>query len=330
MKKIIKLAIYAFSLVGIASCSSPLISNNLAWKEIKATGEVTARHEAGLIAINNNIYLLGGRRINPVDVYNIQTNSWSNNRPSLIEIHHFQPVAFNNKIYVVGAMTGYFPNEKKLSHILIYDPKTDQWQTGAEIPSERRRGGAAVSVFNNKLYISGGITQGHVTGTVTWFDEYDPETNQWRKLPNMPHGRDHFQSAIIDNKLYAAGGRKTSKLTRQLFSLVVKEVDVYDFNKKSWSTLKSPLPTGRAGNATIAVNHQLVVVGGESGSQKRAHSEVEIFDTHTKKWLPGPKLNIGRHGSGVVQINNELWTISGSGGRGGGPELTSIEQLILE
>ncbi|MEO1253875.1 MAG: DUF5060 domain-containing protein, partial [Bacteroidota bacterium] len=37
----------------------------------------------------------------------------------------------------------------------------------------------------------------------------------------------------------------------------------------------------------------------------------------------------GRHGSGFVVIDNYLYTASGSGNRGGGPELTSIERLEL-
>lgn len=320
-----------FSLL-LTSCSSAYNDNkeNALWSEMPANGSVTARHEAGLIAINNDIYLIGGRRINPVDVYNVDSNQWQNKQPTPLELHHFQPIVFQEKIYVVGAMTGFYPNEKNLSHILIYNPSTDQWSQGAEIPQQRRRGGAAVSVYNNKFYISGGITQGHMTGTVPWFDVYDPLTDTWEVLADMPHKRDHFQSAIIDNKLYAAGGRITSKLTEQTFELVVNEVDVYDFSTKQWSSTPTSLPTGRAGNTTVAVNGQLWVIGGESGSQVVAHNDVEIFDISKQQWITGKPLNFGRHGSGAVIVNNKLWTISGSGNRGGGPELTSIEYLPLK
>lgn len=309
--------------------NTPLNTANK-WENIAVKGDLVARHEAGLIGINQNIYLLGGRRINPVNVFNVNKKSWETKSKSPIEIHHFQPITLNNKIYIIGAMTGRYPSEKPLKNIIIYDPATDKWSEGDEIPKNRRRGGAGVTVFNNKVYISGGITDGHRTGTVSWFDEYDPATGTWRILDDMPHGRDHFQSTLVDNKLYAAGGRTTSQITNHIFDLVVNALDIYDFSLHKWTTQALPLPTGRAGNTTTTVGKQVWVIGGESMSDKKAHSDVEIFDTITEQWLSGPSLNRGRHGTGAIIINNQLWTASGSGNRGGSPELKTIEKLSLK
>ena len=320
----------------IVGCEVNNLSNHsekdpkdLRWQTIKAQGKVVARHEAGLISIDNDIYLLGGRRINPVNVFNVDTKTWLTKAKSPIEMHHFQPVIFNNKIYIVGAMTGKYPAETPLENVMIYDPTTDLWSKGDIIPENRRRGGAGATVFNGKIYISGGITDGHRTGTVQWFDEYNPTTGKWRVLNNMPNGRDHFQSTLVDNKLYAAGGRTTSQITNHVFDLVITSLDVYDFDTDTWSTQKMPLPTGRAGNTTATVNKQVWVIGGESMTDIKAHNDVEIFDTTTQQWLTGPALNRGRHGTGAVLINHHLWTASGCGNRGGSPELHSIEKLAL-
>lgn len=301
----------------------------IGWENITTTGAVAARHEAGLINVDEKLYLLGGRRINPVNVYDTTTNKWQVKSKSPIEIHHFQPVVFDNEIYVIGAMTGKFPNETPLTNILIYNPDNDIWRTGDAIPVSRRRGGSGVSIYKNKIYISGGITHGHMTGTVYWFDEYNPETGQWKVLKNMPHGRDHFQSAIINNKLYAAGGRTTSAKTKQIFDLVVNHVDIYNFDNNTWTTTESPLPTGRAGNSTVAVNQQLWVIGGESATQQVAHNEVEIFIPKSKQWIKGAPLLRGRHGTGAVIVNDALWTVSGSGNQGGSPELKSLEKIKI-
>jgi len=63
------------------------------------------------------LYLIGGRRINPVDVYDPATNIWTQKGPTPIELHHFQAVVYGDAIYIMGAMTGGWPNEKPLDRI---------------------------------------------------------------------------------------------------------------------------------------------------------------------------------------------------------------------
>lgn len=300
------------------------------WQFVDTEGDLHPRHEAGLAAINTYLYLVGGRRIKPVDELNTTSSTWKALSHPPIEMHHFQPVVYDGKIYVLGAMTGKYPHETPLSHIWIFDPSNNQWQKGDEIPAERRRGGSGVSLYKNKFYISGGITQGHWDGTKAWFDEYDPLTGTWRKLSDMPHKRDHFQSAIIGDKYYAAGGRITSKKTENVFNQVVMKVDFYDFNIGAWSTTEQDLPTGRAGNSSFAFDGKLWVFGGESASISDAHNDVEILDPISGKWSIGPSLLRGRHGTGVAIIDGHLWTATGSGRRGGRPELLSVEKLRVQ
>ena len=81
----------------------------------------------------------------------------------------------------------------------------------------------------------------------------------------------------------------------------------------------------------MAVSHgsRLIVGRRESGTQKVAHNEVEVFDVATKTWTNWPSLGRGRHGSGFAILGDYVYTASGSGNRGGGPELTTIERLKL-
>ena len=105
-------------------------------------------------------------------------------------------------IWMMGAMTGGYPKEPPMAHIQIYDPKADVWTEGPETPKARRRGSAGTVVYSNKIYMVGGITLGHTSGTNAWFDEYDPKTNTWRQLPDAPHIRDHFHAVVLDDKLH--------------------------------------------------------------------------------------------------------------------------------
>jgi N-acetylneuraminic acid mutarotase len=214
-------------------------------------------------------------------------------------------------------------------YVLIYDPAKDQWTKGADIPAERQRGASGVVVRNGKIYLVAGILDGHWTGAVPWFDEFDPRSGQWRVLPDAPHPRDHFLAAMIGDKLYAAGGRTSSGATKQVFDLTVSAVDVFDFRTRKWSSLPQDLPTQRAGGMIAVAGSRLLVIGGESMAHLPAHAEVESYDTATGHWEELPPLVQGRHGTGAVAYQGRIYTASGAGNRGGSPVLTSIESAPI-
>ena len=307
------------------------VETTSAWEMLSPDGSPTARHEASAVAYKDKLYLIGGRRVNPVDVYDPATNSWSVKSDTPIELHHFQSVVVDDAVYLMGAMTGGWPNEKPLEKVMAYYPDEDRYEQIHDIPEARRRGGAGVVYHNSKIYMVGGITNGHMNGYVNWFDEYDPKTGEWRVLPDAPHKRDHFVATVVDNKLYAMAGRKTEHAAGNDFGPTYSYADVFNFETEAWEPLDEALnlPTGRAGNMITTWKTEIIVGGGESEHQVPAHNEVEAFDTVSRTWRNWPSLNEGRHGSAFVEIDGYLYTASGCGKRGGDPELTSIERLKL-
>lgn len=305
--------------------------DNWQWETITTAGEPTARHEAGLIAYKDKLYLMGGRRINPTSVFDPVTSTWTEKSATPIELHHFQPVVFNDAIYLIGAMTGEWPNETPLDRVIMYYPERDEYVYGDPIPENRRRGGAGAVVYNNKIYVTGGITNGHMNGYKPWLDEYNPETGEWKILADAPNARDHFQAIVADNKLYAFAGRTTSKITNQDMALTVSHGNIYNFKTQDWEAVTNNLiiPTMRAGNFAFGWNNSIIIGGGETAEQVDAHSEVEAYDAKTKLWSTWPSLNQGRHGTGFAVIGNYVYTASGSGKHGGEPELSTIERLEL-
>jgi lysophospholipase L1-like esterase len=299
------------------------------WETCETHGKPHPRHEAAFVGIGGKFYLLGGRRIQPVDLYDPATKTWTQGTPPPVEVHHFQPVIWEGKIWLVGAMTGQYPHESALDHIPIYDPVADTWSRGPSLPADRRRGGAGAVVHGGKLYVVCGIINGHWDGNVSWLDVYDFKTGLWSQLPDAPHARDHFQAAVIGDTIYAAGGRRTSGATNEVFNLVVPEVDGFDVKSGKWTTTPTPLPTPRAGTASINLTGKLVIAGGETGTQPLAHSEVERYDPGSGKWDALPSLARGRHGSGLILDRGALYIASGSGARGGAPELDSLERLSV-
>ncbi len=297
------------------------------WEIVETNEQPVPRHEAAFVEFEGKFYLLGGRGIRPVSIYDPETNEWTKGAKPPVEIHHFQPVVYQDAIYFICAMTGGFPNETGLEKVMLYYPKEDRWAEGHVIPEDRRRGSAGAVLHNGKIFLAGGIVRGHMGGFVPWVDQYDPETGDWETGPDAPRARDHHQITMLGDKLYVAGGRQTSKETGELFSRTVEEVDVFDFGTGEWSTITEPLPTPRAGNSTFTLQDEVVVAGGESTTQKTAHAEVEAYSEQRGNWRSLPPLNEGRHGTGVIVFEDYIYTCSGSGNRGGAPELKSLERM---
>ncbi|MBM1105105.1 galactose oxidase [Aurantibacter crassamenti] len=284
------------------------------------------RHEAAFVRVGDKFYLLGGRDIRPVSIFDPKLKSWTLGAKPPIEMHHFQPIVFNNKVYIINALTGGWPNETPTTHVYIYNPELDSWEKGDEIPEERRRGSTGNILNDGKIYMACGIKNGHVGDHKNWLDRYDPVTGEWEILENAPRPRDHFQAVVANDKIYALAGRNTGIDPDDGFAGTISEVDVYDINTNSWTTLASEIPTQRAGNMALLYNGKVVVAGGESNKQDKAHSEVEALDLDSNEWVKMPSLIVGRHGTGLLAYEGALYVASGCGNKGGKPELFTSEK----
>ncbi|MEM6784869.1 MAG: kelch repeat-containing protein [Bacteroidota bacterium] len=289
-----------------------------AWRTVASDAPPVARHEHAYVRVGERFYLVGGRGERPVQSFDPVSGAWSTHAMPPIELHHFQAVAHEGKIYVIGALTGGWPTEDPVAHVYIYDPVADAWTQGPAVPEDRRRGAAGAVVHDGEIFVVAGIRNGHTDGHVRWLDAYDPATGGWRRLADAPRTRDHFHAAVLDGKLYAAGGRRSSHATGQGFELTIPEVDVYDFATDTWTPLppSGDLPTERAGTTVAVLDGRLLVLGGESGSQVPAHAEVEAFDPETGTWTALAPMRVGRHGMQAVVYEQKVYVASGSKTRG--------------
>ncbi len=336
--KLIAIAIVLFSAcrtsapspTPVSSIATPLAQKQ--WAPVAVKGNPKARHECAFVESGGRFYLLGGRREQPVDIYDPATSQWTEGPAAPVELHHFQAVSppGDHRVWVIGALTGDYPDEPPVPQIHVYDTRANTWSTVGDIPEARRRGAAGLAYHNGKFYLAGGLTEGHSGGFVRWLDSYDPVTQHWAVLPDAPRPRDHFQVGVVGDKLVLAGGRTSSAKTNEVLTLTMAEVDVYDIDAGTFTTLPSPagnLPTKRAGTSTVVLGNQLLVLGGESGEQKLAHNNVEALDLGTGTWKILSPLHEGRHGTGAIVWKDRIYTAAGSANRGGGPELQSLEAL---
>lgn len=296
-------------------------AQNDVWIDKNENENYTARHECSFVQAGDKFIMFGGREnAQQLDIYDFKTDTWSIGTKAPKEFNHFQATFYKGFVWVIGSFkTNKFPKEIPADNIWLYNPTTQTWIQGPEIPKDRRRGGAGLAIYNDKFYLIGGNTIGHNGGFVNWFDEYDPFTNTWTRLKNASQPRDHFSAAIINHTLYAVGGRQSGG-EGGVFKPLVGIVDVYNFKTKTWSTLKKPIPTKRAAPAVAVFNNKLYVMGGEGETKGPAYKTLEVYNPKTQTWETKQEMNYPRHGTQAIVSGNGIYVAGGSPKRGGGKQ----------
>ncbi|MEM6319857.1 MAG: kelch repeat-containing protein [Bacteroidota bacterium] len=274
-----------------------------------------ARHESGYIEAGDRFYMFGGRETQEVNIYDPTTDIWTKGANMPINMHHFQAVEYEGLIYIMGAFSQNPPLEAPVPNIYIYDPAADAWTVGPPLPANRLRGAAAAVVYKGKIYLAGGIQNGHIDGRVSWLDEYDPHTNTWAILPDAPNERDHIQAIIFEDKMYLVSGKQTGE--GNSFNATIDIVDVYDFDNQTWSSLPNPIPTPRGGHSVALLGNELLVIGGENDFNNSIN-KTEALNLNDNTWRALPNLNQGRHGTQAVVNNGVIYIAAGSPVPGGG------------
>jgi Galactose oxidase, central domain len=305
---------------------------NRSWVMTDLNAPIEARHEACFLMVGRVAVLIGGRGKRSPNIYNPVTKTWRNGTypPNNILLHHFQCAAIGNKIWIVSAWTAGFPREQNAPNVFMYDVTTDQWETRAPMPLNRRRGSTAVIAVGNLLYVSHGNSGGHEQSTFatsyTWLDVYNTVTDTWEVLPDARFPRDHTGGALIGDgtKFCVAAGRIGGNVGWP----VVPETECYDIPSRTW-TVEANIPLPRAGSSYgRSCDGKLLIAGGEGNG--KAYAEFDAFDG--KKWIKLPNLVQTRHGSGLAVdcVCNAIYIASGNGRAGGGNELYSIETIKFD
>jgi len=310
-----------FPLIMVLSSFVFMRGGDGSWEIVQTKNQEPNRGECGMAACNGKLYLLGGGAL-PTDVYDPATQTWTSKAKAPVDMNHFQPVSFQNKIYVLEAFTqGQYPDQPNLKSVYIYDTDKDSWSTGGSLPADRSRAAAGAALYNGKLYLVAGIQHGHSSGTTNMFDVYDPQTGQWTALPDAPHIRDHCAAAVVKDKLYVCGGRNTSYHEAanfmSFFKKTVLEVDCYDFKTGQWTTLAAKLPLGSGGGSMVNLDDKLYYMGGERATETESNqprNNVFWLDPSTNEgWKETNHLNEARNGMSAAVINKNIYVFGGAG-----------------
>lgn len=177
----------------------------------------TPRADLSAHIIDDKIFLIGGKTYSSVSpyytqtninqVYDIATNTWSNNASMPTALQGYASTVVGNKIYIIGGSRQSVAGiDSSINSLQIYDTQTDTWTTGKNL-NVASSYGAAVATSGNiapaRIYNIGGYSTGAFSGKI---QIYDVETNSWTNGPNMPTARAYLGLAVVSDMVYAIGG----------------------------------------------------------------------------------------------------------------------------
>ena len=235
---------------------------------------------------SNEIYVFGGydykgpwgvkRYHKTVEVYDTQTDTWAKKQDMPTLRMPFATAVVDGKIYLIGGThievkDGVFGGKAITDLVEVYDPLTDRWEKRADMPTARSVSNAVV--VDSKIYVLGGqaLFGGDLAGRfVTRIEEYNPKTDRWHQLPDMPMFKFGFSTAAVDNEIYTINGINNA-LQR------TDAVDVYNPTVDKWRKVEPPtIPTA---TTVVVVNGTIYTLGGVIGNDFRFSPIVEAFDT---------------------------------------------------
>lgn len=198
-----------------------------------------------------------------------------------------------------------------------------EWEVVTQLPT--KRSGLAAAVVDDKIYVIGGTLENVGTPDgISTVEEYNPKTNTWRQVADMPTRRYYPKAAVVNDIIYVFGGWYEVKDVKTEYPV---RVEAYDPATDTW-TRKKDMPAPRVHPAVGAVDGKIYVIGGSTGwgwEDERRMDRVDIYDPTTDTWEQGSKMPTRRDAYLGGVVKDRIYVIGGYG-HPGGHVLTTIEE----
>lgn len=277
----------------------PLTLGSLSWSARKSMP--VARVEGMSAVAGGKLYVFGGyvdqtwAPVARVDCYDPATNTWTRKADMPERISHCGTASDGRYIYFAGGYPGKAGNAQGFATTTVrrYDSQTDTYVNLKPLP--QARGGGELYLLNGSLHYVAGSDVNRVDHKEVWALDLSNSNANWVARASLPEVRNHFGGAVINGKLYIAGGQ-TGQEDWRVFR---NNTWVYDPATNAWSALAnvpSPLRS-HAMTSTFAYKGRLIIVGGETPVQVGnpvSLSSALMYNPATNAWssitsLPGPR-----------------------------------------
>ena len=110
----------------------------------------------------------------------------------------------------------------------------EKWQVISELPT--LRSGFSTAVVDGKIYLIGGTPFQNRRGPygLPTVEVYDPKTNTWERVADMPTSRTSTEAAVINGIIYVCGGYNGID-NRAVNLKILDIVEAYDPQTDTWA-----------------------------------------------------------------------------------------------
>ncbi len=216
----------------------------------------TARHSLSSAVIDGWIYAVGGHVTNSrSENQRYNGTSWES-KASVYARSGPGVAAYDGKLYVFGGNH----SSTILSRFDIYDPTTDSWSYGGEMPAVAEPWRA--TTLDDKIYV---YASGYVDLKKVWC--YDPVAHTWdTSIPLMNVPRDSAELQVVNGRIYAIGGTNSS-------DGILSSVESWVPGETNW-TMEPSLNVVRKTFASAVIGNNIYVFGGQNETGNLGSTEV--------------------------------------------------------
>lgn len=224
-----------------------------------------------------------------------QQGAWQTLAPIPSAVQEVGVAEVDGLVYVVG---GFNAAGQSVNTVTRYNPATNTWQAVPDLPAPSPLNHVGAASVGGVLYVIGGLLQNFAPVSSVY--AFDPAANQWMTRAPLPTARGAMGVAVIDDKIYAAGGLPAARSN---------DFAVYDPALNSW-TILPPMPTGRDHLAAGAVNGKFYAI---SGRRPGLLAAVEEFDPATMQWRSRSPIPTARAGIAAAVVHGRIYVFGGEG-----------------
>jgi len=224
-----------------------------------------------LRTVNGKLYLIGGydnaiSMWNRTYEYDPATDTWTRKSDMPSAREDFGSAVVDGKIYTFGGLNTQLADYNyELNVTEIYDPATDTWTTGSDMPEPKWSGDFCESY--NKIIYCIGSTDYYSDGPGGLLDysniflknttlAYDTQTDTWSYKAQIPVAVAYKEVSEIDGKLYIIGGVVNPTTTNS-----TNITQVYDISTDTWDIRTSTSHPAVAGTSTAVYNNKIYYLG---------------------------------------------------------------------
>ncbi len=246
------------------------------------------------------------------------------NLPDLPEnLTSFGAAIADGHLYAYGGHTGgahSYSKDEQSDRFWCLDltkGKDGEWQ---KLPSGPNLQGLALVAHDGKLIRIGGFTavneegEAHDLQSQSTVASYNPKTQKWTNLADLPAPRSSLDAAVLGDKVYVIGGwnlqgdSDASEWHDTAWSLDLSDPSA------QWQALAEP-PFERRAVSVAAYQGKLYVIGGMT-SDNETTTDVAIYDPASDSWNDGPELpgtGMSGFGSSSFATGGHLYVTSMDG-----------------